>query len=245
VLAARRPAPARASSPPDSVRPLPLLEPLASERPIDAVLFDFGGVLTIGSPFTALGALGLDAGVDPERVLEVLMGVYHEDTDHPFHRMERGELGAAEWFALAQTDLAGIGITVEPGALIALFQSLGVQEAMVDRVRALKSDGYRTAIVTNNVREAADGWRAMLPVDELFDVVVDSSAVGMRKPDPRIYRLALAELGDVAPDRAVFLDDHPGNVAAARRLGMHAILVTETVENALDELDRILGGNAT
>jgi putative hydrolase of the HAD superfamily len=214
-----------------------------SDRPIDAVLFDFGGVLTVGSPFTALGSLGGDAGVEPERVLEVLMGAYHEDTDHPFHRMERGELAAAEWFALARADLAGEGIAVEPAALVALFQSLGVQEAMVDRVRALKADGYRTAIVTNNVREAADSWRAMLPVEELFDVVVDSSAVGMRKPDPRIYRHALEALGGVAPARSVFLDDHPGNVAAARRVGMHAILVTEVVADALAELDRILGGD--
>jgi HAD superfamily hydrolase (TIGR01509 family) len=68
--------------------------------------------------------------------------------------------------------------------------------------------------------------------------------VGMRKPDPRIYRLALAELGDVAPERAVFLDDHPGNVAAARRVGMHAILVTEIVADALDELDKILEGTS-
>jgi epoxide hydrolase-like predicted phosphatase len=206
------------------------------------VLFDFGGVLTVGSPFTALGALGADAGIAAERVLAVLMGAYHEDTDHPFHRMERGELAAAEWFALAQADLATEGVSVEPAALVALFQSLGVQDAMVDRVRTLKQEGYRTAIVTNNVREASESWRAMLPVEELFDVVIDSSEVGMRKPDPRIYRLALAELGDVAPERSVFLDDHPGNVAAARRVGMRAILVTETVEDALDELDRILGG---
>ena len=156
--------------------------------------------------------------------------------------MERGELAAAEWFALAQADLAGAGIAVEPAALVALFQGLGIQEAMVDRVRTLKADGYRTAIVTNNVREAAEAWRSMLPIEELFDVVVDSSAVGMRKPDPRIYRHALEELGGVAPARSVFLDDHPGNVAAARRVGMHAILVTEVVEDALAELDRILGG---
>ena len=214
-----------------------------SDRPIDAVLFDFGGVLTVGSPFTALGSLGADASVESDRVLEVLMGAYHEDTDHPFHRMERGELAAAEWFAFARADLAGEGIAIEPAALVALFQSLGVQEAMVERVRALKADGYRTAIVTNNVREAADGWRAMLPVDELFDVVVDSSAVGMRKPDPRIYRHALEELGGVPPGRSVFLDDHPANVAAARRVGMHAILVTEVVADALAELDRILEGD--
>ena len=85
----------------------------------------------------------------------------------------------------------------------------------------------KTAIVTNNIREFADGWRAMLPVDELFDVVVDSAHEGVRKPDPRIFRLALERLGGTAPEAAVFLDDFHGNVAAAERLGIRGILVEE------------------
>ena len=73
--------------------------------------------------------------------------------------------------------------------------------------------------------EFREFWRAMLPLDELFDVVIDSSEVGMRKPDPRIFHLALESLGGVEPGRAVFLDDYPGNVVAAQSVGMHAILV--------------------
>jgi putative hydrolase of the HAD superfamily len=82
----------------------------------------------------------------------------------------------------------------------------------------------------------------MLDVDALFDVVIDSSAVGMRKPDPAIYRLALQELGGVVPERAVFLDDHEGNIAGARAVGLHAVLVGPDPRPALDELDRILRG---
>ena len=85
--------------------------------------------------------------------------------------------------------------------------------------------GYRTGIITNNVREFGDGWRALIPVDELFEFVVDSSHVGVRKPDPRIFALALEQLGCPDPASCVFLDDHPANVAAARALGMLAIHV--------------------
>lgn len=209
-------------------------------RPIDAVLFDFGGVLTRFSPFTALGELGADAGVPPERVLEVLMGPYHEDTDHPFHQMERGEISAMDWFQQAVPALAAEGIELDPGRLVALFRSLGVHDVVVERVRALRSDGYLTGIITNNVKEAAADWRAMLDVDALFDVIVDSSAVGMRKPNPAIFHHALAELGGIEPARAVFLDDSDGNVAGARAVGMHAILVGPDPLPALAELDRIL-----
>jgi putative hydrolase of the HAD superfamily len=110
---------------------------------------------------------------------------------------------------------------------------------MVEVVRRLRSDGYRTALVTNNVREFGDTWRAMVPLAELFDVVVDSCEVGMRKPNPAIYHHALAALGDVAPERAVFLDDAPGNVDGARRAGLAAILVDDPDE-AIEALWELL-----
>jgi epoxide hydrolase-like predicted phosphatase len=79
----------------------------------------------------------------------------------------------------------------------------------------------------------------MLPLDELFDVVIDSSEVGMRKPDPRIFHLALEALG-VEPGRSVFLDDYPGNVVAAQSVGMHAILVETDHLPALARLDALV-----
>ena len=111
---------------------------------------------------------------------------------------------------------------------------------MVAEVLALRADGYRTALVTNNVREASDSWRQMLALDDLFDVVIDSSSVGVRKPDARIYLLALEQLGDVEPARAVFLDDHPGNVPARERAGLAAVLVDDPAV-AIAELRVLLG----
>ena len=89
------------------------------------------------------------------------------------------------------------------------------------------------------MREGSAAWRSLVPVDELFDVVIDSSEVGMRKPNPAIYHHALEALGGIPPDEAVFLDDSPGNVEGAERAGLHAILV-ETPEQAIEDLTALL-----
>ena len=117
--------------------------------------------------------------------------------------------------------------------------AFAVRPDMVARVFDLRAAGYRTALLTNNIREFSDGWRAMIPADDMFDVIVDSSAVGVRKPDHRIYRMALQQLG-VEPSESVFLDDVAGNVEAARAVGMHAILVEDDHVGALAELERLL-----
>jgi putative hydrolase of the HAD superfamily len=113
-------------------------------------------------------------------------------------------------------------------------------DAMVERTRQLRRDGIRTALVTNNVRELGDGWRSLIPVDELFEVVIDSSHAGVRKPDPRIFQLALDAL-DVTAAQALFLDDFPGNVAAADALGIRGIVVGPDRLAAIAELDALLG----
>jgi putative hydrolase of the HAD superfamily len=105
--------------------------------------------------------------------------------------------------------------------------------AMVEQVRA---SGRRNAVLSNNIVEFSSRWRALLP-DGLFDDVVDSSEVGFRKPDPAIFALALERLGGLSPDQAVFLDDHPGNVAAATEIGITALLVGE---NPLDTAAALL-----
>src|SRR5690606_12719925 len=112
---------------------------------------------------------------------------------------------------------------------------------VVDHIRELRADGYRTALVTNNVREGAATWRAMLPVDELFDVVVDSSVVGMRKPDPAIHSHALYLLGGLAPEQSLYIEDVESNLAGARLAGLRTILVDDPPGPALVELDRLLG----
>jgi putative hydrolase of the HAD superfamily len=114
------------------------------------------------------------------------------------------------------------------------------REEVVERARAVKASGVRTALVTNNVAEFGDGWRSMIPVDELFDVVIDSSRAGVRKPDPAIFRAALDAL-DVTASTSVFLDDYMGNVTAARALGLRAIHVGADRLAAFEELERLLG----
>ena len=96
-------------------------------------------------------------------------------------------------------------------------------------------------MITNNIREYADTWRSMLPVEELFDLVVDSSREGMRKPNPAIFRLTLERLGGLAPERTVFLDDCEGNVKAAGCLGMRTIHVRGDIAETIAELDALLG----
>ncbi len=198
---------------------------------IEAVLFDFAGVLT-SSPWTAMTAAG---GGD----LELLIGSYEEDGDHPWHQVERGEIPITDW-AVAVTQLGlEAGVEVDFAPLQAMLGEMTIHEDVVERARRLRADGYRVGLITNNVREASATWRALVPVDEIFEVVVDSSEVGMRKPNPAIFHHALSLLGEVAPERAVFLDVSPGNVAGARRAGLHAIHVV-TPAQALAELDELL-----
>lgn len=203
-------------------------------RQYDAVLFDFGGVL-VSSPFDIMESAG-------PGVLELLVGDYTHDGDHPWHRLERGEMSLADYWADLQDRAAAAGIELDASKLAGFYGQLAVHEDVVAHVRRLRQAGYRTAIVTNNVKEAGDAWRSKVPLDELFDVVVDSCEVGMRKPGAGIYLLALERLGGVPPERAVFLDDHPANVAGAEAAGLRAILVESDPAGALAELDRVLAG---
>ena len=207
---------------------------------IEAVLFDLHGVLT-SSPWESLASVGTggELGHSQEDVLAVMLGDYTTDGDHPWHRLERGEIGLGEYLPEVMALAATAGVELDFNRLRGFNGRIVVQEAVVERVRSLRAGGYRTGIVTNNVKEASAGWRALLPVDELFDVIVDSSDVGVRKPDPAIFAVALERLGGVSPSAAVFLDDAPGNVEGARRAGLHAILVTDPTA-ALAELDALL-----
>ncbi len=117
----------------------------------------------------------------------------------------------------------------------------GVREVVIEATLGIRGRGLKTALLTNNVAEFADLWRPLLPLDEMFDAVVDSSAVGMRKPDAAIFLHTLELLGGVAPERAIFLDDFAGNVAAADAVGMTGILVEPDPTGALRRLDELLG----
>jgi putative hydrolase of the HAD superfamily len=205
---------------------------------IDAALFDFGGVLVREGSVNDFARLAPHA--DPELVLHHAVGPYHEDADHPWHRVERGELDMAEWYALTVAALAEAGIEVVipkgDGAGGVLFTP---NEPVIEAVRAVRAAGGRTAVVTNNVRELSTTWRPVLPLDELFDTVVDSCEVGLRKPNPAIYHLTVERLG-VAPDRAVLLDDIESNLVGARAAGLRGIHVGPDPTPAVEALLALL-----
>jgi len=212
-------------------------------RSIQAVLFDFGGVFT-DSPFHATARAGEEMGARPGQIEAILFGPYEEDTDHSWHRLERGEISLAAAREAIIADGRRQGFAFDPLEILARMtrHGGGVRTALVERTRRLRREGTPTALVTNNVAEFGGVWRAMVPVDELFDVVIDSSRVGMRKPNPSIFQLALERLGGIAPERAVFLDDYASNVQAAVKLGLRGVLVGDDPDAAIAELDRILLG---
>lgn len=210
------------------------------DKKIEAVLFDFGGVFT-GSPALAVAEIGSEIGMDADRLIEILFGPLDFDSDHPWHRLERAEV------SLAHAREKIMQLAVEAGAAVDPFQVFAriavkrtTHQSLADRVRELRSEGYRTGLITNNVVEFSKGWRSLIPVDELFEIVVDSSEVGMRKPNPEIYRLALTRLGGIAPERAVFLDDFLGNIRGATRIGMHGIHVGPDPLETIRHLDAFL-----
>jgi len=206
----------------------------------DAVIFDFSGVM-VSSAFSVIGEYASGHGMSEDEFIENLLGPYAEDTDHAWHRAERGEIGILDWVTdtMARAESDGLGLDLS--FMVKMLGELEVHDVMVEAARQLRADGYRTSLLTNNIAEGRDSWRPLLPLDELFDDVIDSSEVGLRKPNPAVYTLALQRLGGIEPARAVFLDDHPGNCAGARLAGLSTILV-EDPAIAVDELHALLAG---
>jgi putative hydrolase of the HAD superfamily len=187
----------------------------------DILICDFGGVLT--TPLQA-GFLAYqeETGVSLEELGTAMARSIDEHGDHPLFMLERGEIAETEfWSRLDRHTEADL----DRNRLRELFfERLEPNRPMIGLVRELRGGGVRAALLTNNVREWEPLWRAKLPeIDELFEVVVDSAFVGVRKPDPAIYSLTLERLGGVAADRCVFVDDLDVNCDAARELGMTAV----------------------
>lgn len=209
-------------------------------RQVDAVVYDFGGVF-MASPFEAMRLLAIEKGMDHELLLELMFGSYHVDNDHPWHRAERGELSVTEAREQIREQASARGHEVDLFDLFRFLNGSDVNEAMVDNVRRVRAAGARTAILTNNIVEAKDFWRKLIPLAELFDLVIDSSEIGMRKPNPAVYRHTLDLLGGIDPARSAFLDDFAGNVEAAVRVGMIGILVDVDPTDAIAAVDALLG----
>jgi epoxide hydrolase-like predicted phosphatase len=206
-----------------------------------AVICDFGGVLT--TPLIDSFLYYQEQSGVPFQDVVGAMGRITERTGlNPLHELEKGAITEDQFLGSIEQEMGG-GVSLRELHQL-YFDHLQPNEAMIDFVRALRVErGMRSALLTNNVREWEARWRSMLPeIDEIFEVIVDSAFVGMRKPDPRIYELTVERLGDrVAPSDCVFIDDIDVNCEAARALGMAAVQFKST-DQAIAEVEALLNG---
>ena len=200
---------------------------------IRAVLFDLGGVV-FTSPFDSFARYEHDHGL-PEGFIR---GLNSTNPDaNAWARLERAEVSLDEFCTLFEAEAKDAGGELDARDVLALLAG-EVRPEMVEAIRRCRAR-LKTAALTNNWIPEEDGERPLRDVtDELFDVVLESSKIGLRKPDPRIYELACEEL-DIAPPEAVFLDDIGANLKPARAMGMTTIKVTDPSE-ALAELSKLL-----
>jgi putative hydrolase of the HAD superfamily len=194
------------------------------------LISDFGGVLTtpLAESFMAIQD---SVGITPADLGQAMKNATEEDGVNPLFELECGRItddaftervsDALEPILGHRPEFREFGLT--------FFEALHPNVAMIDLIREVRRNGYRTALLTNNVREWEPMWRSMLPVDELFETVVDSAFVGCRKPDPRIYEITLGRV-ELPPEACVFVDDMEINCEAAEELGITAVHFRETAQ---------------
>ena len=203
---------------------------------VAAVVFDFGGVLI--SPITEkLDLLAARHGTTMHTLLAVLLGP-RGSGDHPWHRCERGEIPVDSIQGLLGPWATAAGVALTGDEIEVLLRAdYRMVEPMVAQVAQLRAHGVRTALLTNTFAE----FRPIMQRDldfALFDAVVESFAVGSRKPEPAIYAATAAALG-VAHEQIVYLDDFDQNLVPARQLGWRTIHVTSP-QQALSELAELM-----
>jgi putative hydrolase of the HAD superfamily len=207
----------------------------SSAAGIRAVVSDFGGVLT--TPLVqSFMAFQDQTGISTENLGRAMQAIAEADGENPLFELERGEITEAAF-------LERLGDGLEPllGHRPELhrfkeiyFEALNPNPPMIDLMRELKGASYRMAMLTNNVREWEPLWRPMLPVDEIFETVVDSAFVGCRKPESRIYRVMLDRIA-MPPEVCLFVDDVEVNCEGARKAGMSAVHFRDN-EQAISEI---------
>ena len=202
----------------------------------DAVIWDFGGVLTT-SPFEAFARHERERGLPPG----FLRGVNATNhLDNAWARLERGEIGQAEFDARFAEESRAMGHEVRGKELLPLLVG-DTRPEMVQALRRVRGR-MKTGCITNNILETEGGGERAIYKPEimaLFDEVIESAKAGLRKPDPRIYALMSDRLG-VPPERCVYLDDLGINLKPARALGMHTIKVVDPA-TALADLEAAVG----
>tara|TARA_B100000676_G_scaffold311253_1_gene380448 strand:+ start:6370 stop:7011 length:642 start_codon:yes stop_codon:yes gene_type:complete len=205
----------------------------------ECILWDFGGVFT-GSPFYSIDIYSAHLGVKSQELIELVLGYGLDDGDHHWHRLERGEITMAE--ALEEIEVLTSARGIEGFEIRDFFKSMGgrndTTEEMFDAVRRYKDLGISQFILSNNILEFSSSWKAMLP-ENIFDGIIDSSEVGIRKPDPKIFTLAL-QIADNSADKTIFLDDYVEHINVAEELGIKGIHVGPNPLDAVKQLDKLL-----
>ncbi len=206
------------------------------------IIFDFGGVIT-SSPFEAFNRLEAERGQPHDSVRRINSA---NPDGNAWALFERSEIDAAAFDTLFAAEAAALGVNLRGGDVLAVLAG-AIRPAMVTALDTLKERGYTLGCITNNVpagkgagmamtAEKADAVAAIMA---RFDHVIESSKVGIRKPDPRIYQ-TMCEILSVEPAACIYLDDLGINCKPAAALGMAAIKVTSG-EQALAELGGLLG----
>jgi len=201
--------------------------------PVRAVIFDLGGVV-IDSPLHAIARYEREIGVPAGVINRVVVDTGPRGA---WSRLERGELSMLDFHRDFEAELRAVGHSISAATMMARIAECAPRPAMLEAIRRIRARGLKAGALTNNWVDAERE-----PTHELqdhFDAFIESSKVGLRKPDPRIYALACDALGAL-PSEAVFLDDIGRNLKAARELGMRTIKV-DAPEPALEELRRHVG----
>jgi putative hydrolase of the HAD superfamily len=212
-----------------------------NEPLIDAVLFDFGGVVTT-SPFEAFSRYETEIGAPTDSIRRINST---NPNNNAWAKMEKSEVDISEFCELFEAEAADFGLELS-GQKVLECLSGNVRPEMVRALEILKQR-VRIGCITNNMKSGHGAGMArtseqaasVAQIMEMFEVVVESAKVGLRKPDVRIYELACSELG-VDPRNCAYLDDLGINCKPAANLGMVAIKVVDP-QVALDDLERVVG----
>jgi putative hydrolase of the HAD superfamily len=214
---------------------------MSTRGPITTVISDFGGVLT--TPLVqSFAAVQDETGIPFEELAKAMGRIEVADGKHPLYELEKGNLSEVDFLGKLGDELEpALGHRPELHRFREIyFEALHPNPPMIDLMREAKAGGRRMGLLTNNVREWEPLWRSMLPVDEIFEVVIDSGFVGLRKPDPAIYEMTLERLDGVTAEECLFIDDVDVNCAAARELGMSAVHYRHN-DQAIPAIREVLG----
>ncbi|HKB51362.1 MAG TPA: HAD family phosphatase [Solirubrobacterales bacterium] len=201
---------------------------------IQAVISDFGGVLT--TPLIqSFMAFQDQTGITTETLGKAMQAATEANGDNPLFEMERGEITEVAFLEKLTDSLEPLlGHRPEMHRFKEIyFEALEPNLEMIELMRELKATGYRMAMLTNNVQEWEPLWRPMLPVDEIFETVVDSGFVGCRKPESQIYAIALERVG-LPAESCLFVDDIKVNCEGAERAGMTAVHFQDNAQAIAD-----------